>query len=234
MICQAKALYWYWSWESKWTCACWHFTLALLLYGRKLFWGCPSFLIYFLVSNYLGIPQSWKQSRWQYFLKPRPDSPQWCAATFEFSHALWGSAQRQRSTGEGALIPAMVLATAVRKGCGHPFSRGQPKALPLGGQGELPCLKLVGFSLKSVCALVLQSVKTERFVALQERGRGGLIYVCWSTMKRWDKRRCESAKGFCLSIEHNLGLHASIPARGGVQSTGLGMRSRRGLSACCL
>lgn len=43
-------------------------------------------------------------------------------------------------------------------------------------------------------------------------------------MKYQDKRRCAGAKGLCLAIEQNLGLHASIPLRGGVQNTGLGLR----------
>lgn len=45
-------------------------------------------------------------------------------------------------------------------------------------------------------------------------------------MKYQDKRCCASAKGLCLSIEQDLGLHASVPLRGGVQNTSLGMREQ--------
>lgn len=69
-------------------------------------------------------------------------------------------------------------------------------------------------------------------MALQERGKRGLSSVCRSALKYWDKRHCGSTKGLCLSIEHNPGQLAPVPARGGGQSTGLGTGSRRGLSPC--
>lgn len=94
---------------------------------KELFWGSPAFPRHPLLCNCLGIPQPWNRVVGSAFRLRDLIPPQRPTAAVEFPHGPWGFPQRQRSqplvTGEGALILAMPLATAVPRG--HPFSWGR-------------------------------------------------------------------------------------------------------------
>lgn len=75
-----------------------------------------STLIYFPINKYLRVPQSWSRVTGNAFLIQRLIPPQvsyHCLCIF-----VWPLRQRSQplGTGEGALTPGMVLATAVPRG----------------------------------------------------------------------------------------------------------------------